>query len=107
MLSLKPQTNPNPVHLGFEAADITPDLRTQLKAIVEGGGYLQQEDLETLAEQLPGAIVVIKWGASPRSVINAKDALLTIRALEAAKTDYVREVFFSAGNCDKIRSLLA
>ena len=98
--------NNQPPVLGFKVTDLTPELKTLLKSIVDTGGYIQEAELITLAAQLPTAQVVVKWCNSPRTVGDAKVALENIQSRAQAETDYPREVFFSAGICDVLQKTL-
>jgi hypothetical protein len=79
------------------------DMINLKKIIVEKHGNMDENALADLAEQFPNAQVVIKWGMRQREQISAKDAIAKIKA---EKVDYVREVFFSATDCDKLNQVL-
>lgn len=95
-----------PIQLEFKVTDLSLSLQSMLRQIIDGGGYISEDDIQVLVQELPAIPVVIKWGAAPRSVLPVKEALVAITACETAQTDYVREVFFSAGYCDALGKAL-
>lgn len=95
-----------PIQLDFNVRDLSLQLQGMLRQIVDGGGYISDTDIQILNKEMPNVPVVIKWGSSPRSVLPIKDAVVAIDTYERDQTDYVREVFFSAGYCESINKAL-
>lgn len=77
-----------------------------LKEIISNWGYITKPQLAELVEHFPSVRVVIKWGAMERERVEAWRAVERIKQVESADTDYVRSVFFSSKDMDKIKEAL-
>jgi len=77
-----------------------------LKTIIANWGYITKDQLTELVEHFPSVRVVIQWGGMPRERVEAWRAIERIDSVESTDTDYVRSVFFSSKDMDKIKEAL-
>ena len=74
-----------------------------LEDIINNWGYIDSNQLTSLAEDMPKLPVIIKWGGMPREQIAASLAKARIAQVEEDDTDYCREVFLCTRTIDDIR----
>lgn len=77
-----------------------------LKTIIANYGYITKPQLAELVEHFPSIRVVIQWGAMQRERVEAWRAVERIEQVESADIDYVRSVFFSSKDMDKLKEAL-
>lgn len=73
-----------------------------IKEIVDAWGYINSNQLTTLAKDTPDLPVVIKWGGMPREQLGAAAAKARIAEVEAKDSDYCREVFIASKTLDEM-----
>lgn len=73
---------------------------TILKDIITNWGYIDSNQLKSLAAELPDLPVIIKWGGMPREQLVASKASARIAEVEGNDSDYCREVFLSSKTLD-------
>lgn len=75
------------------------------RMVCEQNGSLNQQDLADLSKASPETLVGIKYGIGGRDLVRAENAAWTINCRMAEDPDqYIREVFITAQECDKIRA---
>ena len=73
-----------------------------LKDIISQHGYINSEQLDTLAKEHASLPVVIKWARTWRQQVPASEAINTIAKGDDA--DYVREVFLSSETYNQVKN---
>lgn len=68
-------------------------------------GYITECQLKELVEYFPHTKVVIQWGRMERERLPAWEAIERMKKVEAEDIDYVRSVFFTAQDLDKLREV--
>lgn len=75
-----------------------------LKTLFENFGYVSAEQLAEIAQVFPATRFVVQWGAAPRVSHRADEIPAVIKKGEA-KGDYVRSVWMTADDLDKLQSI--
>jgi len=75
------------------------------RMVMEQHGSLSKDDLALLAEGSPDTLVGVKYGIGQRDLYCASDAqkLIQARLNEDGGDQYVREVFITWQECDKLK----
>ena len=76
-----------------------------LLQIFTNWGYITDSQLKELVEYFPHAKVVIQWGRMKRERLPAWEAIERMEKVEAEDIDYVRSVFFTSQDMDKLREV--
>ena len=77
-----------------------------LKEIIEQWGFVNKPQLEELEKHFPDMPLIIRWGAMPREQRPASEVSELIEHVEEMNQDYVRDVFITSNNMDKLREVL-
>ena len=76
-----------------------------LLQIFTNWGYITDSQLKELVEYFPHTKVVIQWGRMKRERLPAWEAIERMEKVEAEDIDYVRSVFFTSQDMDKLREV--
>tara|TARA_E500000178_G_scaffold280829_1_gene281028 strand:+ start:437 stop:691 length:255 start_codon:yes stop_codon:yes gene_type:complete len=76
-----------------------------LLQIFTNWGYITDSQLKELVEYFPHTKVVIQWGRMQRERLPAWEAIERMEKVEAEDIDYVRSVFFTSQDMDKLREV--
>ena len=76
-----------------------------LLQIFTNWGYITDSQLKELVEYFPHTKVVIQWRRMKRERLPAWEAIERMEKVEAEDIDYVRSVFFTSQDMDKLREV--
>ena len=77
-----------------------------LRQIIDQWGFVDSKQLEQLEKHFPDMPLIIRWGAMPREQRPASEVSELIAHVEEMNQDYVRDVFITSNNMDKLREAL-
>lgn len=76
-----------------------------LLQIFTNWGYITDLQLKELVDYFPRTKVVIQWGRMKRERLPAWEAIERMEKVEAEDIDYVRSVFLTGQDMDKLREV--